>query len=376
METRFDLRWALGITQAEPVEPELFQLLQLIHERGSLQAAAKERRISYRHAWGLMQKWEGLLGQPLACLERGRGATLTRLGQKLLWGQRRIHARLGPALESLASEIAVELRDAMGIENSGPPLRVSASHGFAIPLLRDLLHAKRGLDLDLQFRGSLDCLRLLSGSKCDMAGFHLPEGSLGTRLAPRFRRYLDPKTQVLIYAVRRRQGLITAKQNPKCIESVADLVKRSVRFINRQPGSGTRMIVDLLLEDAGVSPDRIQGYNTEEFTHLAVAAIVASGAADAGFGIEAAAGQFHLNFIPVTWENYWFAVSRETLASLAVSEMISMLRSAEFREQVGALPGYDTARSGVIVPVDIAFQKNNYTSMVGEPFTRARSERI
>jgi putative molybdopterin biosynthesis protein len=73
VETRFDLRWALGITQAEPLEPDLFQLLQLIHERGSLQAAAKERRISYRHAWGLMQKWEGLLGQPLACLDVAGG---------------------------------------------------------------------------------------------------------------------------------------------------------------------------------------------------------------------------------------------------------------------------------------------------------------
>jgi molybdate transport repressor ModE-like protein len=100
VETGFDLRWCLGLTQAEPVEPELFRLLQAIQECGSLQVAAKERGLSYRYAWGLIQKWGRSLGQPLACMERGRGATLTPLGQKLLWTQRRIMAHLGPELES------------------------------------------------------------------------------------------------------------------------------------------------------------------------------------------------------------------------------------------------------------------------------------
>ncbi len=351
MEIHFDLCWSLGLGQAERIEPELFELLQSIYERGSLRVAAKERGISYRHAWGIMQKWEGALGQPLARLERGRGATLTPLGQKLLWGQRRINARLRPELESLASELAAELREAMQVE-TGPPVRVFASHGLALPLLRNLLQAKRGIQLDLQFRGSLDCVRLLSSSKCHMAGFHLPEGALGARLAPRFRRFLDPKTEVLIHVARRRQGLITAKDNPKGIRSVADLVQRLVQFVNRQPASGTRMIFDLLLEEAGIAPDQIQGYNTEEFTHMAVAAMVASSGADAGFGIEAAACHFGLNFIPITWENYWFAVRRDALANFAVSEIVSMLRSNEFKTQAGTLPGYDTSQAGMVVPIE------------------------
>ncbi|MGH8615186.1 MAG: substrate-binding domain-containing protein [Gammaproteobacteria bacterium] len=351
MEIRFDLHWCLGLAQAEPVEPELFRLLQAIQERGTLRVAAKDRGVSYRYAWGLMQKWERSLGQPLACMERGRGTTLTPLGKKLLWGHRRIIAHLGPELDSIASQLASELRAAMKVE-SAPPVRVFASHGLAIPLLRDLLRVKRGLEIELQFRGSLDCLRLLSQSKCDLAGFHLPEGSLGARLAPHFQRWLDPENEVLIHAVRRRQGLIIAKDNPKGIRSVADLVTQTVRFVNRQPGSGTRLIFDLLLEDANVVPERIQGYNVEEFTHMAVAAMVASGGADAGFGIEAAARHFGLYFIPVTWENYWFAVRRGKLASFAVSEIVSTLRSTEFKEQAGALPGYDTARAGVIVPLD------------------------
>jgi len=358
VEIRFGLHWSLGLAQAETVEPELFRLLQYMHERGSLQAAAKDQGVSYRYAWGLLRKWQRVIGQPLARLERGRGATLTPLGQKLLWGQRRINARLGPELESLGSELAAELRAVLQVD-SGPPLRIYASHGLAIPLLRDLLQAQRGIRVDLQFRGSLDSVRLLRGSKCDLAGFHLPDGALGARLAPRFRRSLDPNSDVLIHAVRRRQGIMAAQANPKRIESVADLAKDSLRFVNRQPGSGTRMILDLLLEEAAVVPEAIHGYSTEEFTHMAVAAIVASGGADTGFGIEAAARHFGLHFISVTWENYWFALPRDTLSKSAVSELVSMLRSAEFKSQAGALPGYDAAQAGTIVPVDSVIAYSN-----------------
>jgi putative molybdopterin biosynthesis protein len=350
VEVRIALYWSLGLTQSEPVEPELFELLQYIHERGSLQAAAKARGISYRHAWGLMQKWEERLGHALARLERGRGATLTDLGHKLLWGQRRINARLGAELESLASQVGAELHAAIQIE--GPPLRVFASHDLAVPILRELLHAKGRALLDLQFRGSLDCLQLLRRSKCDMAGFHIPEGALGARLAPRFQRWLDPKTEVLIHMVRRRQGLITPRDNPKEIRSVADLATKEMRFVNRQPRSGTRMVFDLLLEDAGLAPERIKGYHAEEFTHLAVAAMVASGAADAGFGIEAAAKHFGLHFIPITWESYCLAVRRAALTRFAVSEFVSVLRSAEFMTQAGALPGYEACQAGAIAEVD------------------------
>ena len=120
---------------------------------------------------------------------------------------------------------------------------------------------------------------------------------------------------------------------------------------NRQPGSGTRLLFDLLLEEAGLDPERISGYHTEEFTHMAVAALVASGAADAGFGIQAAASQVGLRFIPVAWENYLFALKREKLSSPGVSELFRVLRSAEFRDQVNALPGYEAAQAGVVMPL-------------------------
>ncbi|MEN8259699.1 MAG: substrate-binding domain-containing protein [Pseudomonadota bacterium] len=352
MDIRFDLRWRCGGDIGE-IDPQLFRLLQFIQEGGSLRAAATECAISYRHAWGLLQKWEHSFGHPLARLERGKGAVLTALGLKLLWGEKRVRARLEPQFDSLASELSAALNDVITVGDQ-PALRIFASHGLAIALLRDLVRASQNLRLDLQFQGSLESLRLFKSGRCDVAGFHLPEGVLGTRLAPRFRRFLNPHTDALIHVVRRRQGLMTAPSNPKGIHALSDLAQSSVRFVNRQIGSGTRAALDLLLEEAQVDPDRIQGYSNEEFTHMAVAAMVASGGADAGFGIEAAARQFGLQFVPFSWENYWFALRREMLNNPVVSNFLAVLRGPEFEAQVAALPGYEARRAGSIVPVDAA----------------------
>jgi len=354
MEIQLGLNWQMGQGQPERLEYELFALLNTIKERGSLQVAARENGVSYRHAWGLMQKWKAVLGQPLALLERGRGATLTPMGEKLLWGQRRISARLGPELDSLASELASELHGLIH-RDPLPPLRIFASHGLAVPLLRDLLQARAEVSVDLQFRGSLDSLRLFAAGKCDMAGFHLPDGSLGERLAHRFARHLDAGKDQLIKVVRRRQGIVTAAGNPKGVRSVADLARKGVRFINRQPGSGTRLILDLMLEDAGIEPLRIGGYNNEEFTHLAVAAMVASGAADAGFAIEPVAHQFKLNFEPIATEDYWLSTRQADMAGIAQSDLLALLRGQEYRTAIATMPGYDAASAGEVFGVNQVF---------------------
>jgi molybdate transport repressor ModE-like protein len=359
MEIQLGLNWQMGQGQPERLESELFALLTTIKERGSLQVAARENGVSYRHAWGLMQKWKGLLGQPLARLERGRGATLTPIGEKLLWGQRRISARLGPELDSLASELASELHGLIH-RDPLPPLRIFASHGLAVPLLRDMLQARGDVSVDLQFRGSLDSLRLFAAGKCDMAGFHLPDGDLGDRLAPRFAHHLDAETDLLVKVVRRRQGIVTAAGNPKGIHGVADLARTGIRFINRQPGSGTRLILDMLLEDAGIETQRVGGYNTEEFTHLAVAAMVASGAADAGFAIEPVAHQFGLNFEPIATEDYWFAVRQSDMTGIAHGDMLTLLRSPEYRSVISVMPGYDAASAGEVYEAGQVFPRQGH----------------
>ena len=351
MEFNFDLRWSYGIDRSEEVTDELFRLLQSIQDNGSLRYAAKDCNISYRHAWGLLKKWERRIEYPLVQLERGKGALLTRLGLKLIWAHKRISARLEPEFASLASELTTDL-NALMETSSQIPLKICASHGLAISMLRELAHKHYNLELDLQFHGSLDSFRRLQSGGCDLAGFHLPEGTLGSRLLPRFRRYLNPENDALIYAVRRRQGIMTAIGNPYSIKNLSDLTKNSVRFINRQLNSGTRITFDFLLEQEQIVPEHINGYSSEEFTHLAVAALIASGAADCAFGIETAARKFGLHFIPFNWENYWFATSKEKLKSPALSTFISLLRSTEFSRQVTELSGYESTRAGQIVLLD------------------------
>ncbi len=351
MDLHLDIRWRLGGIDAKDIEPALFDLLEAIEQGGSIRLAATHCQVSYRYAWGLVQEWGRLLGAPVCVLERGRGARLTALGEGLLWGRRRITASLSPTLEGMASNLAAELRAAMA-QPADPPLRIFASHGLAIAALGDLMRRRGGVLLDLQFRGSLESLRLLHAGRCDLAGFHIADGPLGQRLAPRYQRWLKPGTQILIHVVHRQQGLITAREPPRPIRSLRDLAGGALRFVNRQSGSGTRLLLDALLEEVGVKPEEIQGYHTEEFTHQAVAALIASGAADCGFGIQAAAHQFGLPFLPVTRERYFFALGRESLASPAVIELIALLKSPLFRERAAALPGYDARESGSIVAVD------------------------
>jgi molybdate transport repressor ModE-like protein len=351
----FDVRWRLQGKESMHIESELFSLLQEIEGSGSLQVAARTLGISYRYAWDLIRKWSARIGHPLADLQRGRGTKLTALGAKLLWAQHRVNARLGPTLESLASEIDTEISGLIRSKDV-PPLRVHASHGLAIAILRDMLNGMESGAIDLQFRGSLDSLRIYRSGKCDIAGFHMPEGRLGQEIGPRFRRLLDPSTDVLVQVVRREQGMMTAAGNPKKITGLKDLLRKNVTMINRQPASGTRLILDALLAEAAIDPQKIRGYGNEEFTHMAVAAMVASGAADVGFGIRAAAAQLGLAFVSLVHESYVFGLSREQLRSAAIVRLREVLRSGEFRRRIAALPGYDASLSGNIVDMEALFR--------------------
>ncbi|MCI0654600.1 MAG: helix-turn-helix transcriptional regulator [Methylococcaceae bacterium] len=351
MELRFDLRWFCGNEEPEEITAELFRLLQAIHDNGSLRAAATECALSYRHAWGLLQKWDQLTGHPLALLERGRGASLSPLGEKLIEAHKRILAGMEPKLASIAAELNAELNAFLNGQKRAS-LQIAASHGLAVAKIPELARTQFQLDLDMQFHGSLESLQLLKGGRCEVAGFHLPEGDAGARFLPRIRRYLNPDTDALIYAVRRRQGLMTAPNNPHAIRNLSDLTRKPVRFINRQKNSGTRTTFDLLIEDEGIDPERIHGYHDEEFTHLAVAALVASAAADCAFGIEEAAKQFNLHFIPFNWESYWFALAKTKLNTPGVVEFLRLLRSPLFHAKVTELSGHECSRAGSVVTPD------------------------
>ena len=345
MSFSLDIRWRHGTREPVEFEPEFFALLQEIEATGSLLTATRNLGISYRYAWGFLRTWTGRMGQPVVDLQRGRGARLSALGEKLLWEQRRIKARLTPELESLASELNSAI-NAMVKTRQQHRLRIYASHGLALGVLRDLVNTRTEVHMDLQYRGSLESLRLFRAGKCDIGGFHFPYGALAMRLAPRYRHLLDPVQHVLMNVVNREQGIITAAGNPKKIRSIADLAGNGIRFINREPAAGTRVIFDGLLEGAGLAPGAIHGYDNEEFTHTAVAAIVASGAVDAGFGIRAAAEKMGLNFISMVRERYLFVLRREALRTSPIVKLCSMVRGAAFKKAVKSLPGYDTDDAG------------------------------
>ena len=353
MTIKLGLRWFCKTDALYDMPTELFVLLQAIVDNGSLRAAAAECSMSYRHAWGALQNWQQHFSYPLVELKRGRGkgAVLTAFGKKLLWEYQRIAARLEPELESLASELSAELSTLIDSAFDSS-LRIAASHGLAVAHLRELALQVYGLNLDIQFQGSLDSLQQYKNGRYDMAGFHLSEGQLGKTLLPQVRRFINPETDALVYAVRRQQGLMMAQGNPKNIKVVADLLRADVKFINRQRNSGTRATLDAMLRQAGLDSRLINGYDNEEFTHSAVAALVASSVADCGFGIEAAAAQFNLAFVPLNWESYWFVLPKAQVNRAPFDVFIKLLRSAEFLHSVAHLPGYDAGKSGTVVNPD------------------------
>jgi molybdate transport repressor ModE-like protein len=354
IQVKLDCRWLLGNTLTEQNGKQIFNLLDAIHRTGSLNKAAPVIGLSYRHLWNLIGKWSELLGQPLAVLERGRGTRLTPFGEKLLWADQRVKARLGPQLENLASELEQELNQTFAAGHAA--LRLYASHDLALAELREMLNQSlNGPRLDLQFRGSLDCLASLARSQCDLAGFHIPEHGINKNLLLRYRKWLKPRSQKLIEFVTRQQGLMVASGNPKQLFSLIDLAKQDVRFVSRQQGSGTRLLLDMLLDRAGIEQKQIQGINDEEFTHAAVAATVASGKADAGMGIEAAARQFNLDFVPLASERYFLIAYQENLRRTAVKELISAMQSREFKNVISRLPGYDATRAGEITSIGKVF---------------------
>jgi len=330
----------------EELDARLVPLLRAISSTGSLNQAVAGLRLSYRYAWGLLGKAARVLGQPLVVMERGRGAKLSLLGEKLV-------AADEAANRMLASELAVTTADlnrevASSRRHPARPLVIHASHDLALASLRDLLADSKDLALDLHFRGSLECLADLARGACDLAGFHVADIPGG---AEPYRAPLRLRSLALVRFVTRNQGLMVTAGNPRHLRTLADLATSGARFVNRQPGSGTRLCFDQLLAAARIRPARINGYQVEEFTHAAVAATIASGMADAGFGIEAAARQHGLDFVPLASERYYLAARTATLARPDAQVLLAALKVPAFQQRVSSLAGYDAADAGSTVSV-------------------------
>jgi molybdate transport repressor ModE-like protein len=338
-------QWTITHDSGEALGPRLVDLLVRVAETGSIAAARQSAGLSYRHAWDTIRHGEAWFGAPLLQMERGRGSRLTPLGDKLVWADRRIAARLAPALDTLSSELEVELQRVID-----PPqhlLRIHASHGFAIEKLMAML-GSAGVDVERVYTSSQDAAASLRDGASDLACFHVPNGPLEVAGWEAHARWLDPLEHALIDITDRTQGLMVAAGNPLGIAGLADLVRPGLRFINRQRGSGTRFLLDSLLAESAIDPNAIVGYEHGEFTHAAVAAFVGSGMADVGFGLERPARHFQLDFIPLATERYFAVCRRDALQRPEIAQVLVILRSDAFRTEVDALPGYKTRRCGEV----------------------------
>lgn len=347
--------------EGAPTPPAvMLDLLNDIRVTGKITTAANRANLSYRHAWNLIEKWSGFFGVPLTERKQGIGTSLTPFGEKLVWAGQRLQARLGPQLQNLAQELETEMNQLL------PPapsvIRVHASHGFAVSKLREMLVREKNLGVDLRYVSNQNSLVSLARDDCDLAGMHLPQGELRkpsiAAIIAAIGGRLIPSAHRIISFVTREMGLMVQAGNPLGILSLDGLLNPSVRFVNRDPDSGTRLLFDQLLKQQNLDRSAINGYEHVEFTHAAVAAYVASGMADVSFGVEAAARQFHLDFVRLVTEDYFFVCRKPFLGTDAMKRVLEIMRGEEFQSAISCLPGYKCVDTGSVSSVSLAFQRS------------------
>lgn len=228
------------------------------------------------------------------------------------------------------------LRRKQDINNT---LVINGSHDSLLDVAADI-YARRnkGYSIASSHVGSMGGIIAVKRRECHLSGIHLLDEETGEYNTTYIEKYLSTQPVALIKCVNRVQGIITAKGNPKGIKSLEDL--RGNRFVNRQKGSGTRILLDYLMKQSGITANEINGYEREEFTHLSVAALVASNSADAGLGVYSAAFIYGLDFVPICEEEYDFVLPKQYLELDLVKKFIDVIESQEFKNELEKIGGY------------------------------------
>lgn len=318
--SEFDLkaRWLAGEGLPPRHGQALLGLLAALSRAASLREAAHAAGISYRHAWGLLGAGARALGAPLVDMQRGRGARLTAFGRKLLEADAHVRAVLDAQLERLRQDVRAMLAPPAAAQQAR--LSLLASHDLALPVLADACAPR--LRLEIGFRGADECLAALARGECDLAGFHVADAlPRAAAAAAALGRWLNPQKHQLLHFVTREQGIIV--RPGVRVRGVRDLARPGLRFLNRPPGAGPHDNVD-----------------------LAVAAAVAEGRAEAGFGLRAAAARHALEFVPLATERYYLALEKRAFREPAVGLLLAALRSRPFLQGAAQLPGYDASKAG------------------------------
>lgn len=243
----------------------------------------------------------------------------------------------------------------MSTEESKPDsqlekLHFSGSNEPIIELLQEFLkHSRVPFELIPHYTGSMEGLINLYKRKSEIAGIHLWDAKTEDYNLPFVQYVLPTEAVTIINLVQRVQGWIVPPGNPHDLQAWQDIVQKGLRFINRQKGSGTRLRIDGYLQQAQISPATIKGYELEETTHFGVACAIATGKADAGIGVQAAAHRLNLGFIPLFHERYDLVCLQETTLTAKWKQLMSILTSAPFRLAINSEAGYDTTLTGQVL---------------------------
>ena len=337
------------------VRNPLIDLLQAVAAHGSISAAARALDLSYRHVWGELKRWEQELGNELLIWEKGQSARLSEFGAKLLWAERQAQARLAPQIEALRGDL--ERAFAVAFDPHAHVVTLYASHDDALAVLREYALADHTaqsnaeqLHLDIRFCGSVDAIRALNEGRCVMAGFHTLQhpqpGSLAEQV---YKPLLQPGLHKVIGFAERTQGLMVAPGNPLGLLSLADVQRTGARFVNRALGTGTRVVVDELLAQAGIAGKDLRGYDTTEPSHTAAAHAVASGSADVALGIAIAAQAQGLDFVPLVQESYHLVCLKSALQEPAIAALLEVLQSPAWQDRLAGIAGYTPSHCGEVL---------------------------
>jgi molybdate transport repressor ModE-like protein len=302
----------------------LSQLLKDIDHGNSLISASEKSGTSYRSAWGKMNDVEEALGMPLITRTKGHGSKLTKVGEFLI---RFIEEMQDAYLESGSSFQEILFKEIKKIHKSDVVKWKFLSSSDSI--IQRAASEVKGFDLKIS--GSGESLERLLSNQADIAGYHVSDEKSSRAIHHRLSR-----SDIQIYPVMKRtQGFMVKKGNPLQIKSIDDLLNPRIRFINRQIGSGTRLLLDSLLIEEGIDPSEVNGYLHEEFTHTAVANAILAGKADVGLGVKNIAIENGLGFVPIKDEIFFIAMKKEMAAQSEASKLIRKIRSYS-----GETPGY------------------------------------
>lgn len=229
-------------------------------------------------------------------------------------------------------------------------IHLAGSHDFLVEhLVKYVAKQNIGLTIQPTYIGSLEGLMMLYRNMCDMAAIHLLDPASKEYNLPFIKQLFVHEPITVMRFATRKQGFIVAKDNPKNIMSFQDLTKEDVTFVNRQKGSGTRYLLDYYLAENGVEPSSIKGYDNEEWSHLSTASLISVGKADVAIGIQSAADQLNLDFIPIMKEQFDLVFRWTEQNKIAIQHLIDLLEITSFKETLENKVGYDVTEFGKIV---------------------------